>query len=431
MYTQPSQSTVRTINAPGNALPEPTIESGYPQPQVIGKPTPKAKREPVVQMLATLSSFCAEHLARHGIIYGLAGFMVTVNLYSGSNQLEFRNPIFTGQDAQEILVGDDTPLTVTSLDTNLSDDPLPHHAESFLYAAATGSGLSDGTGGPVVRAFTTIQGNSLLAQSSPETLTKPKPTENITYYTVASGDTISLVAERTELSVNTILWANSLTEKSVLQPGQRLTLLPTDGVLYKVNQGDTLATIARRYGVEIAAIQEYNRIAEGDILQLSELLILPGAKPPATPRPATRLAGSSGSGSLASVYSDVAPPPLGISDAQFIWPAVGRITQPFRGSRHTGIDIANPSKPPVYASASGVVADTGWGGGYGYMVVIDHGNGLKTRYAHLNKIYVSEGEAVNQGDAVGQMGSTGRSTGTHVHFEIMVNGRYVDPIDYL
>jgi murein DD-endopeptidase MepM/ murein hydrolase activator NlpD len=120
----------------------------------------------------------------------------------------------------------------------------------------------------------------------------------------------------------------------------------------------------------------------------------------------------------------------GTSSGDLDWPVYGSISQSYSG-RHTGLDIAGPSGTAIGAADSGTVTFAGWDGGYGYFVIINHGNGLVTRYAHCSKLYVSAGDWVNQGQSIGARGSTGHSTGPHLHFEVLQNGSFRNPINYL
>ena len=136
---------------------------------------------------------------------------------------------------------------------------------------------------------------------------------------------------------------------------------------------------------------------------------------------------------LSSIVKDLVKPsaakPAG---NKMQWPTVGyRITQ-YYSWRHTGLDIGNKVGTPLYAADSGVVEKAGWNsGGYGNMVLINHGGGIKTRYAHASKLYVKVGDHVSKGEAVAAMGSTGRSTGPHIHFEVIINGRLLNPLNYI
>ena len=108
-------------------------------------------------------------------------------------------------------------------------------------------------------------------------------------------------------------------------------------------------------------------------------------------------------------------------------------SDPFRGTAamHAGVDIPGPVGTPIYATADGVVGRSGWVGGYGNLVELDHGKGLQTRYGHLSKITVAPGTRVTRGQVIGMMGSTGRSTGSHLHYEVRMDGRAVNPVPYL
>jgi murein DD-endopeptidase MepM/ murein hydrolase activator NlpD len=244
-------------------------------------------------------------------------------------------------------------------------------------------------------------------------------------YTVEEGDSLGIIARKFGLNTVTILWENNLNSWSVIRPGQTLRILPGDGISYKVKSGDTVARLATKYSVPAAAIMDANGIVESVGLQVGDVLVLPGAKPPAPPRPKYT--------PPASTY--VPPASSGaVSDSGMIWPAgVHRITQ-YWGPRHTGVDIAGPMRTPIYAAADGVVIASGWNsGGYGNMTIIDHGNGLFTRYGHATRNLTSVGDKVTQGQVIALMGSTGRSTGPHLHFEVMTGDIHhrVNPLKYV
>lgn len=247
-------------------------------------------------------------------------------------------------------------------------------------------------------------------------------------HVVQEGETLSSIAQRYSLEVSTILWANDLTEKSKIKPGQELKILPIDGVVHKVKRGETIYSIGKKYGLDENQVQgiidyPFNEFRDDENFELAagQELIVPGGVPQDTTvaRPA----------SLASVLT----PDAGTVTASgnFIWPASGRITQSF-SFYHRAIDIANRSGGPILAADSGTVTTAGWSnGGYGNHVVIDHGNGYFTLYGHLSVIQVKQGQRVNRGDLLGQMGNTGRSTGTHLHFEIRRGGALDNPLNYL
>ena len=269
----------------------------------------------------------------------------------------------------------------------------------------------------------TVTGDSaLIRQILSPTEEQNRIRNQIDYYTVAIGDTISDIADRFGISINTILWENNLTAYTLIRPGDKLTILPTSGVQHKVSRGQTLAKIAKQYGVEVDKIIEANRLASLNDIQIGEKLIIPGGRKIIS-APATYTVRS---------LAPAAPAAKIVSSGRLLWPTVcQRLTQYFRW-RHTGIDIACGTGKAIYAADAGVVvkAQGGWNGGYGTMIVIDHGNGLQTLYGHNSKNYVKVGDEVAKGQLIAAMGSTGRSTGPHVHFEVWSGGVKKNPLTY-
>jgi len=194
-----------------------------------------------------------------------------------------------------------------------------------------------------------------------------------------------------------------------------------------VKKGDTLTKIAKKYDVdEIEEVIEFNKLADASDLIVGQKLILPGGTQPRA-APVYRTTGR-----LATVAAPV--PSIAVpAGTLYAWPAtVSRITQYF-GWRHKGLDIAGPIGTPIIASRSGNVtrARCGWNGGYGCHVILDHGDDVQTLYAHASRIYVDVGEVVDQGQTIAGMGSTGRSSGSHLHFEVRVGGRTQNPLKYV
>lgn len=240
-------------------------------------------------------------------------------------------------------------------------------------------------------------------------------------YVVAEGDTLGEIAERFGLSLSTVLWANNLTFRSTIQPGQTLTILPTDGVSYKVVSGDTLSRIAKRHNVDAQEILAQNNIDSADKLQIGQQLLIPGGEPyRASPR-------------ITAPVSNLftAPSKALATEDKWTWPTDWHVITQYYGWRHTGVDVDGDYSTYSYAARDGVVIYSGWRGGYGVTVEVDHGDGYVTRYAHHSKNLVSRGEYVAAGQALAKTGTTGRSTGTHLHFEIIKNGRFQNPLDYV
>lgn len=268
-------------------------------------------------------------------------------------------------------------------------------------------------------------GGNLIA--SPRPGKAPERTE-IIEYTVKAGDTIGTIAQYFGISANTVLWENGLTAKSYIKPGNILRILPTSGVTYKVARGDNLASIANKHGVSPDDIMKMNNLANANQVRIGQALIIPGGKRIIDRGIATQ---TQQPRSLASIITSPRGSAAPASGSRMNWPVQGRITQ-YYSWRHNGLDIAAPIGTPIYAAAGGIVEIAGWNsGGYGYQIVINHGGGKKTRYGHMSKFAVSVGDEVEKGDNIGFVGSTGRSTGPHCHFEVMINGARYNPLSYL
>jgi len=257
-------------------------------------------------------------------------------------------------------------------------------------------------------------------------------------YVVQSGDTLSDIANKFDVSIATILWENKLTVHDFIQPGQTLSILPTTGITYKVKSGDTIAKIAAANGVDPNDIKSWNNITDDTAIALGQSLIIPGGKiaPPPAPKPKPRI--------LASPIQIFTKPPNAVDNdiTDMVWPTTSHIiTQPYGiWSRvdhgiHTGVDLGAPKGTPIYAADDGIVTHSGCGSscsaGYGYYVDIDHGNGITTRYGHTSARFVTVGQQVHRGETIALIGSTGHSTGPHLHFEVRVNGKHVNPMPYI
>jgi murein DD-endopeptidase MepM/ murein hydrolase activator NlpD len=250
-------------------------------------------------------------------------------------------------------------------------------------------------------------------------------------YTVQPGDTIGAIAEKYSISVATILWSNNLSSYSLIRPGDNLKILPISGLIHKVKSGDTLSKLAKIYDTDIDKIIEANVLKEdgSDIIVGEELVIAGGTKP----RPVYSYTPTTRKYNQLSSVAAPPPSPSAPAGSGYLWPTnVRRITQ-YYGWRHTGLDIGGPTGSPLYASKAGTItrSQCGWNGGYGCYVIIDHGGGIQTLYGHASRLYVSTGERVVQGQTIAAMGNTGRSTGPHIHFEVRINGRRMNPLTYI
>ncbi|MGQ9684555.1 MAG: peptidoglycan DD-metalloendopeptidase family protein [Anaerolineae bacterium] len=303
------------------------------------------------------------------------------------------------------------------------DEPLPVAGPMVAASARTAS--SRGSTGYLVRAAVprTEDGQT----SAPEATAQPQPTPTpeplLHSYVVQEGDTVLGLARRYGITPETILSANSklANDPDLLQLGEEIQIPAISGVLHVVAAGDTLRSIAERYKVGVEAIIGYagNGLVEPYVLQPGQAIMVPGGEWVHQARSYDSMAGSPTTEVLAS--------PTG----SFVWPTTGTITQGCWAG-HVAIDIGTASGTPIYASDAGYVTESGWSPvGYGQYVVIEHGNGFRTLYAHMSQRLVSAGETVAQGQRIGLVGSTGNSTGPHLHFEIYRNGVLQNPLNYL
>ncbi len=300
----------------------------------------------------------------------------------------------------------------TNFAENTSEAGLTASYISAEYRSAfrTGSSDSQESSGPslqmagsffdrqsaVIAKAITSTGDNSTASGGPDGI--------ITYH-AQSGDTLGSIAEKFDISLNTVLWANdNVSQNSTLQVGQELTILPVSGVAHKVKPGETLGGIALTYDVSLEKIAEVNDVSQEGFIVDGQVLIIPGGEPPA-PAPTRYADSGSASVNSGSYFADP------VRD--------GSITQ--GAHAFNAVDLGKVCGANIYASAGGAVSTAdavGWNGGYGKFVKISHPNGTATLYAHMSQILVRPGQNVGQGALIGRMGTTGRSTGCHLHFEV-------------
>lgn len=322
---------------------------------------------------------------------------------------------------------------------NLQTMPLLQPATNFDPT----SGVGDG-------GVTVVDGTALVSEEGPAgtlaDIVKPA-NDTISLYVVQPGDTLSGIAQLFDVPVGTILSANDLSQNAVIQPGEQLVILPIPSILYTVKQGDTIESIAKAYDADVTEIESDNDIDDSS-LQVGSQILIPsgeaGASPALASSESSPSSGSSGAsqtkastkvlqgtaGTCGTIIPDAnnpAEPERGVGpvgtcaqDAYYIAPLAHYVqTQGIHG--YNAVDLAAPAGTPIMAAANGtvIVAKTGgWNGGYGNYVVIQHGNGSQTLYAHMSKVAAYDGEVVVQGQVIGYVGMTGDATGPHVHFEI-------------
>lgn len=248
---------------------------------------------------------------------------------------------------------------------------------------------------------------------------------------VESGDTLSGIAERYGVTTRDLMINNNLSKNPILKPGQKLKI--ANGIIHKVGNSETADSIAKAYGVEKDKLLATNEILEKE-LEAGMQIVVSGAT---RTLPTLSTPQNYSSSAIVDVPNGGGPgqmAPYVATAGKLLFPTVGQYTQYFNGG-HYAVDIANNQSPDIYAAESGVVekSQCGWNGGYGCHVIIDHGDGMKTLYAHMRKIYVTVGEVVQRGQSIGQMGNTGRvygRTGIHLHFEVHVGGVKRNPVAF-
>ena len=244
-------------------------------------------------------------------------------------------------------------------------------------------------------------------------------TQPVTYqnYSVRSGDTISGITRKFGLrNISTLISVNDISNVRQLGAGQKLKIPSIDGIIYTVKKGDSLESIVKKYNVKLATILDVNEL-NTDVLSAGQQLFIPGA--------------AMDSKSLKEAMGELFIMPL---KSKFRWSSsYGKRIDPIGGvsSFHTGTDMACPTGTPIYAAMSGTIATAGVSRVYGNYVIIEHGNGYQTLYAHMSKIIATKGQWVSQGTKIGLVGSTGYSTGPHLHFTVYKNGKMIDPMTIL
>lgn len=249
--------------------------------------------------------------------------------------------------------------------------------------------------------------------------------DTISTYVVQDGDSLSEIADRFGVSSNTIRWANNIPAKAPIKVGQKLVILPITGVRHKVLKGDTLASIAKKYKSDADDIASFNGFEIGEKLTAGDYIIVPDGEmniptEQIKTKPQKTTSTSLPTPSKSSINNDTT-----VSGSYYSKPVAGGILTQGYHDRYHALDISLPRGQamgaPILAAAPGTVIvakDSGFNGGYGEMIIIQHDNGTQTLYAHLSSVKVSVGDTVNRGQVIGGMGSTGRSTGPHLHFEV-------------
>lgn len=259
--------------------------------------------------------------------------------------------------------------------------------------------------------ITIIDGSALAQEAaivSPTADSLGSKSTQISLYVVRQGDSLSQIAKMFGVSVNTIVWANDI-KKGLIHEGEELVILPISGVNHVVKKGDTLRSVATKYRADMDDILAFNDLRSDSSLVVGSTLLIPDGEVAATVTTSSSRLTSPLRNAGGPLYKDYYMRPI----------SGGSKSQGLHGNN--GVDLAAPIGTPIYASADGVVIiarSSGYNGGYGSYVVITHPNGTQTLYAHASKVLVSQGSTVAKGDVIAQVGTTGKSTGPHVHFEV-------------
>ncbi len=279
-----------------------------------------------------------------------------------------------------------------------------------ILQATLNSGTNLSRGGAEM---TIVGGASLIAESGPagtgDFIYESDGSGQVSVYVVREGDTLSQISEMFGVSVNTIIWGNDITNKTLKQ-GQVLAILPVNGVRHKVAKGDSLQSITKKYAGDIDEVMEYNDLKLASKLETGQEIIIPHGQMQAEVRkPSTGKSKGNGVSNTNKTYS-----------GYYMRPIYGGVrTQGYHG--YNAVDIGAQTGTSIMASASGRVVisrNSGWNGGYGKYIVIEHSNGTQTLYAHANQTVANVGDSVSQGEVIAYVGNTGRSTGSHLHFEV-------------
>lgn len=290
---------------------------------------------------------------------------------------------------------------------------------SLTVTAATPQEAGRGGSQEDLPEFSTVQDNALVAYSPPSKdyiESGGLKRNQVVEYTVQDGDRLSFIASDYGVSVSTIIWANNLRDADSISPGQVLRIPPVSGVVHKVKKGDTVESLAKLYGVEAQSVIAFNDLPLDGDLATGDELIIPDGQPHSSGTKSTSSGTYSNGASVRTAKKFAYLPDL--SD-YFMIPTTGFNWGILHG--RNGIDMANSCGTPIYAAAAGTVTTAdgvGYNGGFGKFIKIEHDNGTETLYGHARQLLVSIGETVSRGTLIAYMGTTGRSTGCHLHFEV-------------
>lgn len=388
----------------------------------------------------------ASEVGQHSLLYGLVSDPSEQAIEEPANPTTLtKNTSYLGSD------------TVTA-STSIDDD-----SDNQVIADLTIPGSIDATTDLGDSTALADNASSTPDTSAPNTSEVAVERTQTDTYTVQTGDTVASIAKHFGVNVATIIWANNLTDKALIKPGITLKVPAASGVLLTIKSGDTLASLAKKYNIDADAISQANHLGSHQSLAIGDELLIPGGTPLASAAKPTQTIvavrpdvpkttikdksydiyqeGDTPVDDTRTKPPDLPPPPpaadtsdsgTSAASTKLLWPTRLHVINQYYGWKHTGVDIDGDYTDPIYAAADGVVEKAGWNnGGYGLMILIDHPNGLKTRYGHASKMFVSAGDTVKRGQVIAMVGTTGRSTGTHLHFEVYSGTTRENPLAYI
>jgi murein DD-endopeptidase MepM/ murein hydrolase activator NlpD len=434
-------SPVRALN--------PRVAVGFSQPQrTTAEPAARRMRDIAGRAGATSARMTASSARRRRIESPERLVPILVAVFLGVATLTAVPSAFGASKSSAsdvsttrlVIGGEQGPNTGAAVGVDSIDGP---DAAALIDGAAGGEVATTGDAATIDVAGQFLDDGTLLKPVVVDTSISTSQ-DRLRTYKVRSGDTLTGIARRMGVSMMTIWWANKLTSKDALHIGQTLVIPPVDGLVVTVSEGDTLQSIADSKNLDPDEVAAYNKLADTTLV-IGQVLILPGAHgkaiptPKPTKRPVVRVipVHSSTGHHVSTPSRPITPPPSHYSGGALAWPVPGGHISQYYSGYHPAIDIAAPSGTPIVAAAGGTVIYAGWrNNGGGYQVWISHGSNLYTTYNHMSSVSVGVGQRVGRGQFVGRVGSTGRSTGPHCHFEVWrgpvwSGGTRVNPLAYL
>lgn len=339
-------------------------------------------------------------------------------------------PIPVNEAAQKAMV-DPFGVNRISMITQAAEDKITA-AETVAMAASfisdtVANDAYEVIGNQDKKAQLAFAGDAIANPKIATTTSSLKLKEKYTKYVIQNGDTLSTIAVKFGITSDSVKWSNGITDENFIKPGTEIDIPSVTGIVYTVKSGDTIEGIASKFKTSSALVVAQNDLYGEDIIVGSQIIVPDGIiEAPPAPAPAAKVATTSSYGS--GRYGSSAP--IG-STGSFRFPTnAGRMGY-YNGYHWWAIDIPNSIGTPIYAADSGQIVEAkyGYNGGYGNTILISHGNGYQTRYGHMSTLLILGGY-VQKGQVIGYMGSTGRSTGSHLHFEIHLNGTQLNPMKF-